>query len=78
MQKTVQKPKTIDPDFELVMKAIAKKTPSEISRAVDNVIGKSTIANWRKNKVRRPQHYTMQAALRAVGKEFRIGRIRGV
>lgn len=65
-----------DPDFALVLRAIAAKSPSEISRAVGNVVGKSTIANWRKGKVRRPQHYTMQAALRAVGKEFKIGRMR--
>lgn len=76
MQRAIVEKRPIDPDFELVLKEIAKKSPREISDAVGNLVGKATIRNWRKNLVRRPQHYTMQAALKAVGKEFRIARIR--
>ncbi len=34
----------------------------------------STMANWRKRKTRRPQFATLNAALRAVGRQFVIGK----
>jgi hypothetical protein len=39
-------------------------------------VSPSTFMNWRKKKTKRPQFATLNAALRAVGKEFVIGNTR--
>lgn len=75
MQRAIVEKRPIDPDFMRVIKIIEKKTPSEIAKG--GMVGASTIRNWRKGGVRRPAFYTTQAALRACGYEWKIGRFKG-
>lgn len=65
-------PRPIDPVLPDVLSYISRFTPSELSRASDNTVGASTIANWRSGKTRSPLNYTLDAALQAAGFERRI------
>lgn len=59
-----------------VLDMIEGMSAAEVSRVSGNVVGASTICSWRKGKVARPQCYTMNAALSAIGKELAIRTIR--
>lgn len=69
-------PRPVDRHLRDVLAEIEGISAREVSRLSGNVVGISTITKWRAGKVARPQHYTMTAALAAVGREFRIVRIR--
>lgn len=69
-------PRPVDRHLREVLAEIDGISAKDVSRLSGNIVGRSTIANWRRGKVARPQHYTMTAALAAVGREFRIVRIR--
>lgn len=66
-----------DPDLDLVLDAIdgiPSKEVAEASGKVGNgtMVGRTTIDNWRNGKVKQPCHYTLKAALKAVGKRWAI------
>lgn len=65
-------PTTKDPDFIEVIRLLRGHNAKAVAAASDNLVGRSTIYNWKRGKVRRPQHYTMQAALRAIGWEYSL------
>ena len=62
--------RSIDPDFAELLALLDGKTAREISEGSGNIVGKSTIYKWRSkksNRTRRPVHYTMSAAVSALG-----------
>lgn len=74
--KKAQPERPVDPHLALVLEEIKGIAAAKVSRLSGNFVGAATIASWRRKGTIRPQHYTMMAALRAVGKEFAIRRIR--
>lgn len=64
-----REPRPVDPVLAAVLDRVAKMTPKEIARKSKDLIGASTISNWRKGKVRSPLNYTLDAALAAAGFE---------
>jgi len=58
-----------------ILKAIEHLTPKEVAER-GGYIGASTVANWRAGNVRCPLHYTLTAAAKAVGMEYRLEKIR--
>lgn len=61
-----------DPQLKQVL-ALLEGIPAKIvSDKAKNLVGANTIYNWRAGKVARPQHYTLEAALNAVGYTFGI------
>lgn len=71
-----KKPIKKDPVLQETLDLLARMTPKEISEASGNKIGASTIYNWRRNKVKCPLGYTLDAALLAAGYERPIRKIR--
>jgi len=58
-----------DPDMIKVVELLNGQNIADISRR--SGVSTSTMYHWR-NKTRRPQHLTMQFALRAMGYDFKI------
>ena len=66
------KPKPRDPDLKLVLEAIKGKSAYKLAKSVNNNISPGTITKWQSGVTRRPTHFTMTMALKAVGKEWSI------
>lgn len=64
----------LDPELQEVLLVIQSLSPKEISQNSGNLVGRSTISNWRAGKVRSPLNYTLSAALAAAGYERKIVR----
>lgn len=61
-----------DPSLRQVLQLIEGLEAKEVSAKSRNLVGANTIYNWRKGRVSRPQHYTLEAALNAAGYTFGI------
>lgn len=72
---TKREPRQVDPVLADVLDRVSKMTPAEIARKSKDLIGASTISNWRKGKVRSPLNYTLDAALAAAGFERVIRKV---
>lgn len=59
-----------DPELDNVLELIKGMSPAEVSMSSGNLIGKSTVYNWRRGKVRTPLAYTIRAAYKAAGYEL--------
>lgn len=70
-----REPRPVDPVLADVLDRVAKMTPKEITTRSKDLIGASTISNWRKGKVRSPLNYTLDAALAAAGFERVIRKV---
>jgi hypothetical protein len=57
-----------DPAIVRVLSAIDGTSFAQIDR--DGGPAPGTLTSWKKKKTRRPQHCTLEAALRAAGKRF--------
>lgn len=64
-----------DPALADILKAIDGMTAKEVAER-GGYIGASTVSNWRAGKVRCPLHYTLTAAAKATGMEYRLEKIR--
>lgn len=62
-----------DPDLKMALDAIENLTARQVAERSDNVVGRSTIYNWRSGRVARPLNYTVTAVMAAAGfrKEWR-------
>jgi hypothetical protein len=70
--KKASRPRPRDPMMANVLAIISNLTAKQVNTRSKNLVGANTIYNWRAGKVARPQHYTMEAALRAAGYKFTI------
>jgi hypothetical protein len=59
-----------DPELDTVLDLIKDMSPAEVVMSSGNLIGKNTIYNWRRGKVRTPLAYTIRAAYKAAGYEL--------
>ena len=60
----------IDPDLARVLDLIDGYSAGDLAKR--SFVGRSTIYNWRRGKVKRPAHYTITEIARLVGAEFRL------
>lgn len=65
-----------DPTLDQVLELIGTKSLREISERSNYLVSYSTLLSWRRRKVRRPVNYTLEAALKALGYERVIRKIK--
>lgn len=61
-----------DPTLKDVLHLIDGIPAKDVAAKSRQLVGANTIYNWRRGRVMRPQHYTLEAALNAAGYTFGI------
>lgn len=71
-----RKPRPVDPVLADVLNRLGKLSAHDIAEHSNGLIGKSTVDNWRRGRVRTPMNYTIDGALRSAGFERVIRKAR--